>query len=41
MNDICYERVKSSAIKQEQVLVFVHSRKEAARTAAMLRDKAV
>lgn len=40
MNDICYEKVSEHA-GQNQVLVFVHSRKETITTAQMLRDKAI
>lgn len=47
MNEICYEKVMDHAVgdakkgtKGAQVLVFVHSRKETARTARMLKDKA-
>ncbi|XP_050384241.1 DExH-box ATP-dependent RNA helicase DExH12-like [Argentina anserina] len=37
MNDICYEKVMAVAGKH-QVLIFVHSRAETARTASALRD---
>jgi len=40
MNDICYEKVREHA-GVNQVLVFVHSRKETFTTAQMLRDKAI
>lgn len=40
MNDICYEKVAEHA-GTNQVLVFVHSRKETFATAQMLRDKAI
>eukprot|EP00457_Paulinella_chromatophora_P000104 gb/GEZN01000104.1/.p1 GENE.gb/GEZN01000104.1/~~gb/GEZN01000104.1/.p1 ORF type:complete len:2168 (+),score=390.44 gb/GEZN01000104.1/:405-6908(+) len=40
MNEICYEKVLNHAGKN-QVLVFVHSRKETASTAKALRDMAV
>eukprot|EP01138_Halocafeteria_seosinensis_P016461 gb/GECG01016792.1/.p1 GENE.gb/GECG01016792.1/~~gb/GECG01016792.1/.p1 ORF type:complete len:2228 (+),score=336.86 gb/GECG01016792.1/:1-6684(+) len=40
MNDICYEKVLEAAGKT-QMLIFVHSRKETAKTAKFLRDKAV
>ncbi|CAL5322251.1 unnamed protein product [Camellia sinensis] len=40
MNDICYEKVVSVAGKH-QVLVFVHSRKETAKTARSIRDTAL
>ncbi|WMV35434.1 hypothetical protein MTR67_028819 [Solanum verrucosum] len=40
MNDVCYEKVTSVAGKQ-QVLIFVHSRKETTRTARAIRDTAL
>lgn len=40
MNEICYEKVIAEAGKN-QVLIFVHSRKETANTARALRDMAV
>lgn len=40
MNEICYEKVSEHA-GANQVLVFVHSRKETVKTAKMLRDQAV
>mmetsp|Transcript_31856 Transcript_31856/g.77625 ORF Transcript_31856/g.77625 Transcript_31856/m.77625 type:complete len:2179 (-) Transcript_31856:255-6791(-) len=40
MNEICYDKVLQNAGKQ-QVLVFVHSRKETATTAKFLRDTAL
>lgn len=40
MNEICYEKVMESAGKS-QVLVFVHSRKDTAKTAKALRDLAM
>eukprot|EP00899_Mesostigma_viride_P012040 jgi/Mesvir1/20837/Mv07930-RA.1 len=40
MNDICYEKVMEAAGKH-QVLIFVHSRKETAKTAKALRDAAM
>lgn len=40
MNDICYDKVMLSA-GQHQVLVFVHSRKETAKTARYIKDKAL
>ena len=40
MNEICYEKVAEQAGKN-QVLVFVHSRKETAKTARNLRDQAL
>lgn len=39
MNDVVYERVMEDAGKN-QILVFVHSRKETARTAKLIRDMA-
>ncbi|QCD95970.1 DExH-box ATP-dependent RNA helicase DExH12 [Vigna unguiculata] len=40
MNDICYEKVMAVAGKH-QVLIFVHSRKETAKTARAIRDAAL
>lgn len=40
MNDICYEKVLNAAGKH-QVLIFVHSRKETAKTARAIRDTAL
>ncbi|XP_027106928.1 DExH-box ATP-dependent RNA helicase DExH12-like [Coffea arabica] len=40
MNDVCYEKVISVAGKH-QVLIFVHSRKETAKTARAIRDAAL
>ncbi|XP_057451214.1 DExH-box ATP-dependent RNA helicase DExH12-like [Lotus japonicus] len=40
MNDICYEKVLGVAGKH-QVLIFVHSRKETAKTARAIRDTAL
>jgi pre-mRNA-splicing helicase BRR2 len=40
MNEICYEKVIASAGKH-QVLIFVHSRKETAKTARAIRDTAL
>jgi pre-mRNA-splicing helicase BRR2 len=40
MNEICYEKVLDSAGKH-QVLIFVHSRKETAKTARYLKDTAL
>ncbi|KFK37089.1 hypothetical protein AALP_AA4G211800 [Arabis alpina] len=40
MNDICYQKVLAGAGKH-QVLVFVHSRKETAKTARAIRDTAM
>ena len=39
MNDVCYEKMMSMA--GEQMLIFVHSRKETAKTAKTLRDMAI
>lgn len=40
MNEVCYEKVLDQAGKN-QTLVFVHSRKETAKTAKFLRDQAL
>nr|CAB3465383.1 unnamed protein product [Digitaria exilis] len=40
MNEICYEKVMAAAGKH-QVLIFVHSRKETAKTAKSIRDTAL
>jgi len=40
MNDVCYEKVMNIAGKH-QVLIFVHSRKETAKTARSIRDTAL
>ncbi|XP_010498549.1 PREDICTED: DExH-box ATP-dependent RNA helicase DExH12 [Camelina sativa] len=40
MNDLCYQKVVAGAGKH-QVLIFVHSRKETAKTARAIRDTAV
>ena len=40
MNEICYEKVMAAAGKH-QVLIFVHSRKETAKTAKAIRDTAL
>ena len=40
MNEVCYDKVMERAGKH-QVLVFVHSRKETARTAKIIRDMAL
>ncbi|XP_050210373.1 DExH-box ATP-dependent RNA helicase DExH12-like [Mercurialis annua] len=40
MNDICYEKVMEVAGKH-QILIFVHSRKETAKTAKAIRDSAL
>ena len=42
MNDVCYTKVLEHVGKnQNQILIFVHSRKETAKTAKHIRDKAV
>ena len=42
MNDVCYEKVMDQVGKQRnQMLIFVHSRKETAKTAKYIRDKAL
>lgn len=41
MNEVCYEKVHEQVAKGEQVLVFVHSRKETAKTAKFIRDTAL
>src|ERR1700742_3773371 len=42
MNDVCYSKVLEHAgTNQNQMLIFVHSRKETAKTARYIRDKAV
>ena len=40
MNEICYQKVSERAGKH-QMIIFVHSRKETARTAKVIRDMAV
>lgn len=40
MNEVCYEKVLDNAGKN-QVLVFVHSRKETVKTAKFIRDMAI
>lgn len=40
MNEICYEKCAERADKY-QIIVFVHSRKETARTAKVIRDMAL
>mmetsp|Transcript_75394 Transcript_75394/g.157134 ORF Transcript_75394/g.157134 Transcript_75394/m.157134 type:complete len:2169 (-) Transcript_75394:248-6754(-) len=40
MNEVCYQKLMDNAGKN-QVLIFVHSRKETAKTAAALRDLAM
>lgn len=42
MNDVCYTKVMEHVGKNnQQMLIFVHSRKETAKTAKYIRDKAV
>ncbi|KAF0773001.1 hypothetical protein AaE_002222, partial [Aphanomyces astaci] len=41
MNEICYEKVLEQAKHDNQVLIFVHSRKETAATAKAIRDLCV
>ena len=42
MNDVCYTKVMEQAGKnRQQMLIFVHSRKETAKTAKYIRDKAL
>ncbi|KAK7900486.1 Pre-mRNA-splicing helicase BRR2 [Exophiala xenobiotica] len=42
MNDVCYAKVMEHVgTNQQQMLIFVHSRKETAKTAKYIRDKAV
>jgi pre-mRNA-splicing helicase BRR2 len=41
MNDVCYNKVLENTAKGHQMLIFVHSRKETAKTARYIRDKAV
>lgn len=41
VNEVCYEKVLEQVSKGEQVLVFVHSRKETAKTAKFIRDMAL
>ena len=42
MNDVCYTKVQEHVGKNnQQMLIFVHSRKETAKTAKYIRDKAV
>ena len=42
MNDVCYTKVMEQVgEKKQQVLIFVHSRKETAKTAKYVRDKAL
>eukprot|EP01083_Nonionella_stella_P208232 755841_1 len=39
MNDLCYEYVSEQLGDEQQCIIFVHSRKETAKTAQMLLDK--
>ncbi|KAF2863346.1 Sec63-domain-containing protein [Piedraia hortae CBS 480.64] len=41
MNEICYVKALEQVEKHQQMLVFVHSRKETAKTAKYIRDKAL
>lgn len=41
MNEVCYEKVFQQIKAGHQVMVFVHSRKDTAKTAEMLREKAM
>ena len=42
MNDVCYTKVLEQVGQQDnQMLIFVHSRKETAKTAKYIRDKAL
>jgi pre-mRNA-splicing helicase BRR2 len=41
VNEVCYEKVLDHVTAKNQVLVFVHSRKETAKTAKYIRDTAV
>lgn len=41
MNEICYEKVLDQVSQDNPVMVFVHSRKETAKTARFLRDMAL
>jgi pre-mRNA-splicing helicase BRR2 len=40
MNEVCYAKVLDQVTAKNQILVFVHSRKETAKTAKFLRDMA-
>lgn len=40
MNDVCYQKVKESVIAGNQVMVFVHSRKDTFKTAEKLHELA-
>lgn len=39
MNEACYDKTLQAVANDHQVIIFVHSRKETARTAGWLRDK--
>ncbi|KAK5939534.1 Pre-mRNA-splicing helicase BRR2 [Knufia obscura] len=42
MNDVCYTKtLEHAGTNQQQMLIFVHSRKETAKTAKYIRDKAI
>ncbi|KAI3656106.1 hypothetical protein MP638_002716 [Amoeboaphelidium occidentale] len=41
MNKVCYEKCLQQCARQNQVLVFVHSRKDTHRTAQQIRDLAI
>lgn len=41
MNEVCFEKAVERTGKGQQVLVFVHSRKETARTGKVMRDMAL
>ena len=42
MNEVCYTKVMEQvATNKQQILIFVHSRKETAKTAKYIRDKAI
>ena len=41
MNDVCYNKVLEHVGANKQMLIFVHSRKETAKTAKYIRDKAL
>jgi pre-mRNA-splicing helicase BRR2 len=41
MNEVCYEKVLDQVTQDNPVMVFVHSRKETAKTAKFLRDLAL
>ncbi|KAF2754265.1 pre-mRNA splicing helicase-like protein [Pseudovirgaria hyperparasitica] len=41
MNEVCYNKILDQTAQNYQTLVFVHSRKETAKTAKYIRDKAL